>query len=139
MNTLSFLALSGNSICCWQTLADSLPGLCWGIIGLVALFFVVRYVISPLIANCHERQTKKDSFEQEKFWHFQKGLEKDFKKELEDRIADLNQEKKELSDRLEKEKKERSEKLQEERLKAEHEFYTKIVESFYSPKKTEND
>lgn len=139
MNTLSFLACTCNGISNWQSFIDALPGLCWGMIGLVVLFFVVRYVILPLIANCHERQTKKDSFEQEKFWHFQKGLEKDFKKELEDRVAILDGEKKELADKLEKEMKERSKKLQEERRNAELEFYKKIAESFYSLKETENE
>ena len=139
MSTLSIPSYICSGIPNWQSFADALPGLCWGVICLAALFVVVRYIVSPLIADLHERQTKKDSFEQEKFWYFQKGLEKDFKKELEDRVAILDGEKKELSDKLEKEKKERSEKLQEERLKAEHEFYKKIVESFYSPKKNEND
>ena len=139
MSTLSIPSYICSGIPNWQSFADALPGLCWGVICIAALFVVVRYIVSPLIADLHERQTKRDSFEQEKFWYFQKSLEKDFKKELEDRIGTLEREKNDLSNELEKETKDRKEKLQEERLKAEYDFYKKVVKSFYSQKEIENE
>ena len=81
----------------------------------------------------HELDMRKVALEQEKFWYFQKNLKCDFKRNLEDEIENLKNEKKELSEKLENEKKERARTLKEERLQAEHDFYEKILNQFYSP------
>ena len=117
--------------CCnhvnWQPVIESIPCICWGILLLFFIYFILRYVASPLISNCNEQKIKKVNYEQEVFWHFQTKLEKDYKKELNDKI-------KELEDDLKKEKDNREKTLKEERLQAEHDFYKKIVEDFYTKK-----
>jgi flagellar biosynthesis/type III secretory pathway M-ring protein FliF/YscJ len=109
----------------WQPFINALPAICGWILVLILLYFVIRYVIAPYMVNCHEQQIKKDNFEQELEWHFQTKLEKDFKGELENRIA-------ELTKNLSEEKSNREKSLKEERLKAEYDFYKKIVETFYT-------
>ena len=103
--------------CNWQDAICKIPCLCWGVIGLVALYLVLKYIMQPLIANCHERKSKEKAIETEKFWHFQKQLSHDFKKELQD------------------EKNSREDKLKQERLKAEHDYYKKILDDFYNKEK----
>lgn len=47
----------------WQNLINAIPCLCWGIICLIALIFLLRYVAMPLIANRHQikmQQNKND-------------------------------------------------------------------------------
>lgn len=83
----------------------------------------------------HEIVMKEMFFEQEKYWFFQKELKKDYQKELNDRIKELENEKKKLEEDLDKEKKDRSEALEKKRLQSEHEFYEKILKTFYSTDK----
>lgn len=109
----------------WQNVINSIPCLCWGVIGLVALYLVLKYIVQPLIANSHERKSKEKAIETEKFWHFQKELSHDFKKELDDKIDDLNKQ-------LQAEKNSREDKLKQERLQMEHDFYKKILDDFYN-------
>lgn len=109
--------------CYWQSAICKIPCLCWGVIGLVALYLVLKYIVQPCIANCHERKLKEESFGREKYWHFQKELSHDFKKELNDKIAELEEE-------LRTEKKCREDKLKQERLQMEHDFYKKILDDF---------
>lgn len=121
-------------VCCcidWQPVINAIPCICLGIIALVALFFLLKFVVSPLIANSHERKEKAEAFEQEKFWYFQKELKKDYQKELNDRIQKLEDEKMNLSEDIDKEKKDRNETLKKERIQAEHDFYEKILKTFY--------
>ena len=49
----------------WQTLINAIPCLCWGIICLIALIFLLRYVAMPLIANRHQikMQQNKNNWE----------------------------------------------------------------------------
>lgn len=127
MNTLSVPCCSIN----WQPVINAIPCICWGIIALVTLIFLLKFIALPLIANCHERKEKAEAFGQEKFWYFQKELKKDYQKELNDRIQKLENEKKKLSEDLDKEKKDRNKTLRKERLQAEHDFYEKILNTFY--------
>lgn len=119
----------------WQSVINAIPWLCWGVIGLVALFLLFKFVILPSMNHHHEIQVKQMAFEQERFWHFQKELKTDFKKELEERIENLKKEKGDLSALLKKEKNDREKMLSEERLKVEHDFYKKIIDTFYSAEK----
>ncbi len=114
--------------CNWQDAICKIPCLCWGVIGLVALYLVLKYIMQPLIANCHERKSKEKAIETEKFWHFQKQLSHDFKKELEEKIIEKEKE-------LQDEKNSREDKLKQERLKAEHDYYKKILDDFYNKEK----
>lgn len=127
MNTLILCAGS-----VWQPFISAIPCICWGVLVLIAFYLLLRYVVSPLIANCHERKMKDDNFIQEKYWYFQKELKIDFKKELSDKIKSLEADKDKLSEQLKKEKEDREKKLKEECLQAEYDFYKKIAETFYS-------
>ena len=77
------------------------------------------------------KKAKEWDFEKEKFWYFEKELKKDYQKELNEKIQKLEDEKKKLSDNLDKEKRDRNEALKKERLQAEHDFYQKILKTFY--------
>ena len=111
--------------CNWQDAICKIPGLCWGVIGLIAFYLVLKYFVQPCIANCHESKMKKEAINTEKFWHFQKELSHDFKKELNDKIG-------ELEEKLQAEKNSREDKLKQERLQMEHDYYKKILDDFYN-------
>lgn len=82
-------------------------------------------------AQKHELDMKKEAFEQEQLWYFQKELKKDYQKELNEKVQKLEDEKKQLSEDIDKEKKDRNEALKKERLQAEHDFYEKVLNTFY--------
>lgn len=129
-------------ICCcidWQPVINAIPCFCWGILLLVLICVLLRHVVSPFIANRHEISLRKVNFDQEKFWHFQKKWEQDFKKELTSRINDLEKEKDALSQQLKIEKKEREKTLKEERLQAEHDFYEKVLSQFYPTEENQSN
>ena len=119
--------------CCadYQPVINAIPGFLWGILGLILICVLVRHVVCPLIANYHEVRLKKENFDQEKYWFFQKKLEQDFKKELEDKINKLKTEKDDLAKQLKEEKENREKTLKKERLQAEHDFYEKMFSQFY--------
>lgn len=123
--------------CChsanWQSLINAMPCLIKWLLVIVALIFLMKYLAQLLelcTKNCHESKMKEKSFEHEKWWHFQKRLEVDFKKELEDRISKLEKE-------LGQEKASREDKLKQERLQFEHDYYKKLLDDFYG-KRDEN-
>lgn len=127
MSTLSIFYCSIE----WQPVISAIPGICWGILGLILICVLLRRVAFPFIANCHEVRLKKENFGQEKYWFFQKKLEQDFKKELEEKINKLKTEKDDLSKQLKEEKENREKTLKKERLQAEHDFYEKVLSQFY--------
>lgn len=55
MNTYSVLFCAID----WQPIINAFPCFYWGIIALVALLFLLKYIVSPLIANYHELKVKK--------------------------------------------------------------------------------
>ncbi|GEM_PF-3419930 len=52
----------------WQPVIDAIPCLCWGILGLLAFYFLLRFVIAPIITNCHEREEKESVHQRELEW-----------------------------------------------------------------------
>lgn len=110
----------------WQPVINAIPCICWGILALVMFYFLLRFVVAPLIANLHEIILKSKAFEQEKFWHFQKvlpsveKLEKK-KEELEAQIADLNE-------KLKNEKNTREYTLEQERLQYERDYFKEMLD-----------
>lgn len=114
--------------------------LIWALVVIILSVIVSRYLKKlaqikkeiAVAAQQHELAMKEKNFEQETFWYFQKNLKCDFKKELDDKIKKLENEKKELSEKLENEKKDRAKTLKEERLQAEHDFYERILKTFYN-------
>lgn len=124
------------------------PAVMISLIWAVAVVLLVLFLFLILInknktkvkiaedARIHEIILKDKAFEQEQYWYFQKGLEKDFKKELMAEIEKKEKEKEDLSKKLETEKQDREKELKKERLQAEHDFYEKIINTFYSAKNT---
>ena len=53
----------------WQNVVNAIPCLCWGVIGLVALVFLLKHIVKPCIQNRFARKMKTKSFEQEKYWN----------------------------------------------------------------------
>lgn len=66
MKTLFILLCQATSP--WDSVIRSIPSLCWAIIVIVTLYLVLRYIVKPIIANCHEKAIKEQSFEHEKDW-----------------------------------------------------------------------
>lgn len=53
----------------WQPLLDAIPCLCWGIIGLIALYLILKFVVVPWMVNCHENRMKEDAHKREIEWN----------------------------------------------------------------------
>ena len=50
----------------WQPVINAIPCICCGILALVMLYFLLRFVVAPLIANRNERKIKELNHEYEK-------------------------------------------------------------------------
>ena len=117
----------------------------WGVIALVALCLVLKYIAKPLMSECFQQKAKKNAFEQDKFWEFFNRMEKPLKEELEktkNELAglkkkeidlkqeenDLKQEERDLQEKksaLEKERNEFEKTILEAKLKA----YEEIIKN----------
>ena len=119
--------------------------LIWAVVVIALAFLAYCYLkkrvqIKKDMADAdrkHELNMKEKAHEQEKFWYFQKELKKDYKKELNEKILKLEEEKKKLEEDLDKEKKDRNEALKKECLQAEHDFYEKILKTFYKTEESQ--
>ena len=108
----------------WQPVVDAIPCICWGIIILIALYFVFKLIIYPLIKNCHELKMKETAFKNEKYWLYIKKIEEPTEKkksELQNELDEIKKKEKDLNEgitALEKEKKEFEKKILEEKINA---------------------
>lgn len=115
----------------WQPVINAIPCVCWGILALVMLYFLLKHVVAPLIANGHENMMKSKAFEQEKFWAFFNQKEKPIKEELEKangELHDLKKKEKDLDEgksALKKEQDEYEMKILEAKVKAYEEILKK--------------
>lgn len=78
----------------WQNVVNAIPCLCWGVIGLVALVFLLKYLhplIEMWIKNKHESKMKKKAFKMEKYWHFIKKVDVASEETLQNEINELKQ------------------------------------------------
>ncbi|MGP1447328.1 MAG: hypothetical protein ACTTKO_07365 [Candidatus Limimorpha sp.] len=79
-----------------ETFIDShLACLCWGIIGLVAFVFLLKYLgplIEMWIKNKHERKMKDKAFKIEQYWFQQNNVERTLQAELEKKIEEKENE-----------------------------------------------
>lgn len=75
----------------WSPITKSVPCICWGILGVIALYFLLKYVVAPLIANWHEKNMKDKAFKNEKAWDELRKTEREatMTKEKKDQIASL--------------------------------------------------
>lgn len=90
--------------CQWQTIIDKIPRLCWGIIVLIALYLLLKYVVQPLMTNCHETKMKKKSFEREKEWADFETTKASTDEALKNQVKDLKTEVSEKENALKVEK-----------------------------------
>ena len=70
----------------WQPVINAIPCICCGILALVMLYFLLRFVVAPLIANRNERKIKELNHEYEKEMS---SLKKD-NDELNEKVKRLN-------------------------------------------------
>lgn len=69
MKTTIYTLLSCSCRCAdWQPIIKAVPCLCWGIIFLIVLYLLLKYVVRPCIANCQENKMKEKAHEREKEW-----------------------------------------------------------------------
>lgn len=90
MNTV-FLCL-----CPWKEVIDSIPCLCWGVIGLIALYLLLKYLAQPFVNNRLELDAKEKAFEREKFWAKADELKASTDDALKNKIEELQNKVKEL-------------------------------------------
>lgn len=81
------------SVCCgceaWSKVINAIPGICWGIIVLVALVFALKYIATPLIANWHIRETQRKNHEFETNPKFQEAKVTEQEARLNQRIREF--------------------------------------------------
>ncbi len=94
------------------------------------IYFMVCPCIKKWISNSHEIDLIDKKFEQEKWWKTQNDKDRDLKKILDDRIEEL---KKEIESNA------KSNLTEQEILKAEHDFYQKILKDFPELIRKKND
>ncbi|WP_373730920.1 hypothetical protein [Bacteroides heparinolyticus] len=82
----------------WQNVVNAIPCLCWGVIGLVALVFLLKHIVKPCIQNCFDRKMKTKSFEQEKYWNLIAKVDVASDETLQNEINELKQRIKELEE-----------------------------------------
>ena len=132
MNSLFF---SRPSI--WADFLEQLPcALIW-ITLIIALAAVLKTVLPLIIANCHEKKMKEKSFEHEAWWHYQRKINSDFNKAMEEQSKELSEKIKQLKEELKRKKASREDELKQERLQFEHDYYKNLLGDFYG-KRDEN-
>ena len=52
----------------WGDFVNAIPCLLGGILGLIALIYLLKYVVKPLIEHCHEKKLLNQKNENEKEW-----------------------------------------------------------------------
>lgn len=97
----------------------------WGVIALVSLYLLLKYIVQPLMSECFQQKAKKNAFEQEKFWAFFNRMEK--KEELEKTKKELEELKKN-EDALKQREKDLKEKMSA-LEKDQNEFEMKILDA----------
>lgn len=109
----------------WQEVINTIPCLLWGVIGLVTLWLLLKYVAKPLIQNCNDAKVRKEKFEREISWKFYDKIQLNSDKTLKNEIKELEEKIDELKEDKEKDNKEQSNKNA--LLKKEIEIYQKIL------------
>lgn len=71
----------------WQEVINTIPCLLWGVIGLVTLWLLLKYVAKSLIQNCNDAKVRKEKFAREKEW--QEKMEKMKNDELQRKIEEF--------------------------------------------------
>ena len=118
MNTV---VLCANS---WQNVINAIPCLCCGILGLVALYLLLKYVVQPCMTSCHEREVKEDAFEREKIWANFNTTKASTDEALMNQVKELNEKKSELESTLNAEK--HNKELLEKQLKLYDDVFEKL-------------
>ena len=72
----------------WQPVINAIPFLCWGVIGLVALYLILKYVVQPWKTHQYEMELKDKVFKNEERWHEEK--KKADEEELTRKIREFN-------------------------------------------------
>ena len=122
MSTLSILSCSIE----WQPVISAIPGICWGILGLVLICVLLRRVAFPLIANSYEIRLKKENFIQETEWFDKKNAFENLKASTDE---ELNKQVKELKTKVsELEGKLKAEEFNKELLEKQLKMYNDIFE-----------
>ena len=88
----------------WQSVINAIPSLCWGIIVLIAIYLVLKYFIQPWMKNCHERKMKDVTYNNEKVLAKNKEENANSDESLKENNRKLNDENKELKNKLDIEK-----------------------------------
>ena len=87
--------------CCYiKTVTDVFSCLCWVVIILTILYFILKYVVQPYMKTYHEIKLKKETFNLEKEWATFKEGKASSDESLHKKIADLSKENEELKKEL---------------------------------------
>ena len=108
----------------WQNVIDKIPSLCLGIIVLIALYLLLKFVVQPLMTNIHETWIKKKSFEREKTWADFETTKASTDEALKNQVKDLKTEVSEKDNALKVEK--HNKELLEKQLKVYSDIFEKL-------------
>jgi len=118
-------------LCCnidWQPVISTIPCFLWGILGLILICVLVRHVVSPLIANCHEIRLKRELYVQETLWFEKRNKLEELKacteEGLKNQVNELNTKVSELEGKLNTEK--LNKELLEKQLKMYRDFFEQL-------------
>lgn len=91
--------------CSWQNVIDGIPCLCWGVIFLIALYWILqkialylilKYVEQPKNQHQYEEESKQKAFEREEKW----DLRKDSKAQTLQKVEELEKQLETLKEAL---------------------------------------
>ena len=77
--------------CNWQNVIDGIPCLCWGVIFLIALYLILKYVAQPIIQHLCEVRAKDKSNKREEDWYKLKNENPQAKKKEEKQSKDIKE------------------------------------------------
>ena len=73
----------------WQSVINAIPWFCWGVIGLVALYLILKFVVQPWKRHQYEMELKATAFKNEEHWREEKR--KADEEELTRKIREFNE------------------------------------------------
>lgn len=79
-------------------------GIFWGVIGLIALYFILKFIVQPWMSHCHESKMKEEVYNREKEWAEFKKTKASTDEALQGKVKDLTSKVSELEGTLESEK-----------------------------------
>ena len=86
--------------CNWQNFINAIPCLCWGIIGLIAFYLLLKFCIQPCMKYYHDMKMKEEAHKREQQWAKDKETIANSDESLNKIIEDLERENEKLKKKM---------------------------------------